>query len=143
MNTQFEITIKPHGIVHPIISYNVGNQNKTLALTNVTTFTFAYNFEPGLQKFILNFNNKTNETPDMAVEVISVSFEGMTLDRFKWSSKYYPTYPEPWASQQTEYLPDYHPCATFLGWNGRWELEFETPIFKWIHQLENLGWIYN
>jgi hypothetical protein len=29
-----------------------------------------------------------------------------------------------------------------MGWNGRWELNFRVPIFTWIHQLENLGWIY-
>ena len=142
MNTQFEIIIKPHGIVNPVISYNVGNQSNTLTLTKVTAFTFDCEFNNGPQKFILNFNNKTNETPDMAVEIIAVSFEGMTLDRFKWSSKYYPVYPEPWASQQHEGLPEYHVSSTFLGWNGRWELEFETPIFNWIHRLENLGWIY-
>ena len=92
---------------------------------------------------ILEFANKTNNTADMAVEIVAVAIEGMTLDRFKWSSRYYPVYPEPWASEQTDPLPEFHPSATYLGWNGRWELEFATPIFTWIHRLENLGWIYS
>jgi hypothetical protein len=143
MNTQFKIILKPHGAVDPIVTYSVGNQHSTLTLTKITELVFDCNFNPGLQKFILHFNSKTNETPDMAVEIVSIDFEGMTLDRFKWAGKYYPVYPEPWASQQPEPLPEYQPSATFLGWNGRWELQFETPIFLWIHQLENLGWVYS
>jgi hypothetical protein len=143
MNTQFKITLKPHGIVKPVVSYSVADQHRTLTLDELTDFEFECNFDSGLQKFILYFNNKTNETPDMAVEIVSVSFEGMTLDRFKWAGKYYPVYPEPWASQQLNPLSEYQPSATFLGWNGRWELEFKTPIFLWIHQLENLGWVYS
>jgi hypothetical protein len=69
-------------------------------------------------------------------------FEGMSLDRFKWAGVYFPVYPEPWASTQID-LPKFHKSATYLGWNGQWELEFSVPIFTWIHKLENLGWIYD
>lgn len=44
---------------------------------------------------------------------------------------------------QTETLPKFQTNATYLGWNGLWVLEFELPIFTWIHKLENLGWIYD
>ena len=45
----------------------------------------------------------------------------------------------------TDY-PDKNPVLqphTYLGWNGRWVLEFETPVFTWIHRLEDLGWLYS
>jgi hypothetical protein len=142
-NTQFSIHIKPHGETAPVIHYGVNAVTDTLMLFNDVALTFDVDLLPGANKFILEFTNKTNATPDMAVEIVAVSFEGMTLDRFKWSSRYYPTYPEPWASEQTDSLPKVHHSATYLGWNGRWELEFSTPVFTWIHRLENLGWIYS
>ena len=77
----------------------------------------------------------------MAVEIESVTVEGITVDRFKWAGIYTPNYPEPWASTQTNLQPTLQ-SATYLGWNGRWELPFSVPIFTWIHQTENLGWIY-
>jgi hypothetical protein len=144
-NTEFSIQLIPHGVVNPIISYGLrdGNKFDLMVLEKPTTLHFNIDLESGPKVFYILFKNKTNETPDMAVEIESVTFEGMTLDRFKWSNKYYPNYPEPWASEQIDPLPKFHQSATYLGWNGCWELEFEVPIFTWIHRLENLGWVYN
>lgn len=143
-NTEFSIHLIPHGIVKPVISYGLKGQTESnlIILEKPATLHFNVDLESGSKVFYILFENKTNETADMAVEIDSVTFEGMTLDRFKWSNKYYPNYPEPWASSQVESLPKIRPASTFLGWNGRWELEFEVPIFTWIHRLENLGWIY-
>lgn len=141
-NTNFSILLRPHGTVNPVITYGLAHAINTVELTHVTALTFDLSLSEGPSTFFVEFNNKTNNTPDMAVEIQSVTIEGMTLDRFKWASKYYPIYPEPWASQQTDTLPEYQSSATYMGWNGRWELNFEVPIFTWIHQLEALGWIY-
>jgi len=143
-NTEFSIQLKPHGTVKPIITYGFKDSIDVnlLTLDNDTRLDFNIDLPPGPAVFYIRFENKTDDTPDMAVEIESVTFEGMTLDRFKWSNKYYPDYPKQWASEQTEPLPKFHQSATYLGWNGCWELEFESPIFTWIHRLENLGWIY-
>jgi hypothetical protein len=137
----FSIRLQPHG--RPTITYGVDEDINTITLTESIELLFSLNLSNGLHKFYIDFANKTNETPEMAVEIVDVTIEGMTLDRFKWAGLYYPNYPEPWASQQTKVLPHVHRHATYLGWNGRWELELECPIFTWIHKLENLGWIYS
>jgi len=143
-STRFSIHLRPHGVVSPQIRCGINNlSTHTLVLNNDAELAYDLELPIGQHKFMLEFANKTNATPDMAVEIVSVEFEGMTLDRFRWSGVYYPDYPEPWASEQTDPLPKFHTSATYLGWNGRWELAFETPIFTWIHQLENLGWIYD
>jgi hypothetical protein len=144
-NTEFSIKLKPHGLVRPIITYGFKHLDEfnLLELQHDTTLDFNIDLQSGPIIFYIKFENKTNETPDMAVEIESVTFEGMTLDRFKWSNRYYPEYPEPWASEQSKPLPKFHRSSTYLGWNGQWELEFETPIFTWIHRLEHLGWIYS
>ena len=141
-NTDFSINLRPHGT--PQINYGINNNvaSSGLEITTPITLKFNLDLDAGPHKLFIDFYNKTNNNPECALEIESVEFEGMTLDRFKWSSRYYPQYPEPWASEQTEPLPKFHDSATYLGWNGRWELYFETPIFTWIHRLENLGWIY-
>lgn len=143
-NINFSICLKPHGTIKPVVEYGIDNKViANIELDKFVTINIDTELDNSAHVFFINFKNKTNETPDMAVEIESVTFEGMTLDRFKWSSRYYPEYPEPWASQQTEPLPEYHSSATYLGWNGQWRLMFDTPIFTWIHKLENLGWIYD
>ena len=143
-NTCFDIVLQGHGTERPKIRYGINDSliADIILPEQETVLAIDLDLFVGPQKFYIEFYNKTDTMQDAAVEIKSVSFEKLTLDRFKWSSKYYPIYPQPWASQQTEPLPEYQSSATYLGWNGRWVLEFETPIFTWIHRLENLGWIF-
>ena len=88
-----------------------------------------------------NANSGTDS--DQAIQIDSISFEGMTADRFIWAGIYEPEYPEPWYSQQQIKPGRYMHEVTYLGFNGTWRLEFSTPIFRWIHEIEHLGWIYD
>ena len=142
-NTNFSVLLKSHGLISPVITYKLNNLViNTIVLDKESRLHFSLDLDQGNNKFEIIFTNKINETPDMAVEILEVEIEGIVVDRFKWASRYYPLYPEPWASQQTDPLPEYQSSATYMGWNGRWELNFEVPIFTWIHRLEALGWIY-
>jgi hypothetical protein len=78
---------------------------------------------------------------DKAVIIESVSFFGISDPKFVWAGEYRPEYPEPWASQQHELKPLLK-SHTYLGWNGKWTLTFDVPVFTWIHSVQNLGWIY-
>jgi len=143
-NTRISITLRPEGQTPPTIRYGLDTVSmEPEFLVGSKTIDFDIDMSEGEHKLIVYFENKTNETSDQAVIIESVTVEGMTLDRFKWAGKYYPVYPEPWASEQTEPLPAVRECATYLGWNGCWELKFTVPIFTWIHKIENLGWIYS
>lgn len=141
-NTILQIELEPEG-KYPCISYGIDNIESTVELKEKIILTFDKNLAVGEHKFILDFKNKTNDTPDYAVKINAVIAEGISTDRLKWQGKYYPIYPEPWASQQLHKLETVINCATYLGWNGRWELPFSVPIFTWIHKVENLGWIYD
>lgn len=141
-STLIELRLKGHGHKLPVVTYGI--DNITIGSIEVldTQIRFNQEFDLGSHTIFLEFNNKTNDHPDMAVEIIEVKYEEFDLDRFKWANKYYPNYPEPWASEQTLPLPLFQESATYLGWNGRIEFEFQIPIYTWIHKLENLGWIY-
>ena len=103
-----------------------------------------HDFDLGPHSFWVQFLNKDyseskpDQGIDMAVEIDSVAIHDIKLDRLKWAGKYYPTYPEDYPDKTTELQPH-----TYLGWNGKWVLEFDTPVFTWIHRLENLGWLYS
>ena len=145
MDTLFNIVIKPRWWnTVPKISYGIDQHTiNTVDVEIPLTLSLHLPLPAGQHKFWLTYNNKNyddcqlEKDLDMAIEIDSVSFEGMTLDRFRWAGKYFPAYPD--------HYPDQQPViesATYLGWNGRWELPFTTPIFTWIHRLENLGWLY-
>lgn len=88
------------------------------------------------------FMNKPDDDPDMAVIVDKIEFFGISDPRFVWAGVYAPKYPEPWYSQQTTEPPAKLPQQNYMGWNGKWRLDFSVPVFTWMHQTLNLGWIY-
>ena len=107
---------------------------------------FGLDLPPGDHDLTIVFDNKQYiDYPaehDMAVIINSLRFQNLEED-FRIYGKYYPEYPEPWATEQRQNnfdLPKYQ-YADYLGWNGRWHLQFRTPIYSWIHKTLNLGWI--
>ena len=87
--------------------------------------------------------NKPALDPDMAVIIDQVEFFGISDPRFVWAGVYTPNYPEPWYSEQSPPPPAQLHQQNYLGWNGRWRLDFSVPVFTWMHQTLNLGWIYS
>lgn len=75
---------------------------------------------------------------DTAIVIEEVKLNGLSSPKFAWAGIYCPDYPD--------HYPNKIPNLTninYLGWNGTWTLELSVPIYTWIHQIENLGWIYN
>lgn len=143
-----EMTLKPvwHADPPKII---VGIDQEVIyagELHTPTTFKFDYLLPLGDYDIWVEFINKkdadTQGNLDKAVIVEQIKFNDITDPRFVWAGMYEPIYPEPWASQQTHLEPVLSP-HTYLGWNGKWVLTFDIPIFTWIHRVENLGWIYD
>lgn len=113
-------------------------------ILETTSIPFNKHILNGKHFLFVNFLNKgyndtiLEENKDKAVIVESVEFFGIIDPRFIWNKSYYkPEYPE-----------DYHNKIdqlnghNYLSWNGIWCLEFTSPIFTWIHDVTNLGWIY-
>ena len=89
--------------------------------------------------------NDTNTTTGIskAVNIDRIIFNNIEDNRFIWAGEYCPEYPEPWYSEQTVKPDSLLKNHTYLSWNGKWTLTFTVPVFTWIHQLQNLGWIYD
>lgn len=104
----------------------------------------------GTHNLWIILKNKTNDNTthncDQAVIIENIEFEDISLPRFIWAGEYEPIYPEPWATEQKDLGKTLEPIiksTDYIGFNGKWNLQFTTPIFTWIHKLENLGWIFN
>lgn len=90
----------------------------------------------------IEFFNKPALNHDMAVIINSVEFFGISDPKFVWRGIYRPEYPEPWYSQQCPAPASTLSNYNYLGWNGHWHLDFDVPVFSWMHQVQDLGWIY-
>tara|TARA_B110000977_G_scaffold198822_1_gene284595 strand:+ start:187 stop:663 length:477 start_codon:yes stop_codon:yes gene_type:complete len=121
-------------------------------LTKPRVFEIDKNLASGDHCLEIYFTNKTDgdtipeKKLDKAVLIDFVKFEDMDVDRTKWAGIYEPDYPNIWYSEQVKQgsTPDkFLKNSTYLGWNGVWRLTFQSPVYTWIHKLENLGWIYN
>lgn len=121
-----------------------------LVLDRIRTISFDF-VGQGSQVLSIDFLNKISRDtrPDLgldkAVVIEKISFFGITDPRFVWEGRYRPIYPEPWASEQRalgQALPDVLGNQDRLSWNGHWWLDFDLPVFTWIHHVQDLGWIY-
>lgn len=114
-------------------------------LSETQTIRFSGVLDEGKHSLWLDYTGKTNadttKSADQAVTIRRIEIEGLSADRFIWRGVYRPRYPEPWASKQ-ENLAETMTNMTYLGFNGVWRLDFDMPVFTWIHEVEHLGWLY-
>ena len=132
---QVKMTLCLRPINCPRVLITAGGKTIDQILTHTQEFEFDF---VALDQVIVNVYHvdKSDLDPDTAVEIVSVSFFGITDPRFAWAGVYTPDYPSLWTG------PKELPGQTYLGWNGSWQLEFSVPVYSWMHQKLNLGWLY-
>lgn len=125
-----------------------GNQIVNFVLTDTTVFDLNFVAKDS-DSLVLEFLNKTNTdcNPelglDKAIKIDWISFFGISDPRFVWEGVYTPVYPEPWYSQTKPRPMNQIKNASYLGWNGTWQLDFAVPVFSWIHKVQSHGWLYD
>lgn len=136
---RLQVKLVPVG--NPWTKISVGNFNQTQQLNKPAEFDFEF-VGHGVCCLTIEHFNKQPVDPDTAVIIENISFFGISDPKFVWAGIYVPDYPEPWASDQKNQLPTEIPAQNYLGWNGVYTLNFSVPVFTWMHQIQNLGWIY-
>lgn len=84
--------------------------------------------------------NDFDETHDRHIVIKKIMFSGVDLDQIEYcklthKGKFYPEYNESYIQtclEQGITLPEYISPNHYLGHNGTWELEFESPVYDWI-----------
>jgi hypothetical protein len=155
MATQYPVklavTLKP--VWHldpPRVRLGINDNLTEIDLTETATINFEFESDQSCELTVEFLNKQDNDTVpdqglDKAVIVESISFFGIEDPKFVWAGIYEPKYPELWASQQKAQgvaLKQQLCPHNYLGWNGKWTLTFDVPVFTWIHQTQNLGWLY-
>ena len=147
--TEIEIDVIPtyHASL-PEIIWGMNQAKKRMSLSRPTTLRFDELLTAGSHCVIIDFVNKTDSdcVPDLGLDkyitIGAVRINGIHLPRFNWIATYEPVFPEPWYSQQNPRPNPVQAGETHLGWNGRWQLTFDAPVFSWIHKLEGMGWVW-
>jgi hypothetical protein len=147
--TDIEIDIVPtyHSTVPEIVS-GIDHTVDRTQLSQPTTLKFNQLLTAGPHSVIIDFVNKQDAdcVPhlglDKYITIGDIRINSIHLPRFNWLATYEPVFPEPWYSQQNPRPNPVQTGETHLGWNGRWQLKFDAPLFSWIHQLENMGWVW-
>jgi hypothetical protein len=127
----------------PAIIVDVNGQTQTLSLAEPQWFEFEFVATNDAYVAVDLLNKTDSDTVvehnlDKAVMVDEVSFFGIRDPRFVWAGVYTPIYPD----HMQQGSPATLPAHNYLSWNGQWRLDFTVPVFTWIHQQKNLGWIY-
>jgi hypothetical protein len=149
-NYSIELDIHLRSIWHdnpPEINIGINNDIKKVILYKDQTFHYEFIADNSSTLTVELLNKIDTDTIsdkglDKAVVIESISFFGISHPKFAWAGVYEPIYPEPWASQQTDLKPLLK-SHTYLGWNGKWTLTFDVPVFTWMHKVQDLGWIYD
>lgn len=144
MSTEYQVKMKVQlrPIGNPWVRVGIDDYTQVKQLETVTDFDYEFDATDTVQLTIEHFD-KSDSDPTTAVEIVSIEFFGITDPKFAWAGTYYPDYPLAWYNEQPTEPAVALPAQTYLGWNGVYKLEFSVPVFTWIHQVQNLGWIYS
>ena len=71
---------------------------------------------------------------DRHVEIKSISMDYIPLERELWEGKFFPVY-----MHKAEDEPYFICPNLYLGHNGTWQLEFATPVAKWLIAKRKAG----
>jgi hypothetical protein len=139
-----------HGDKLPLILVKVDNRIIfNGGLNNSEIFEFHGDMDKGNHSISVELLNKEDSDSigenDMVVIIDKISFFGISSNRMLCTSKYVPRYSpsylETLLSSGDEVKYELDSC-NYMGWNGIWSIDFDVPIFSWIHGVENLGWVY-
>jgi len=86
-------------------------------------------------------NDQTKILPDGQIQTQTLHIKTVKLDNIDlrnvvWhTSRFYPEYPEPWATEQRNQgntLEYPVPGEMYLGHNGTWRFEFTSPVYAFL-----------
>ena len=114
-----------------------------------TIFEYSADVCKGVHKISLELLNKKDsdcvDGKDKAVIIDKVLFFGIGSEHVLHKSTYVPIYSEEYIKSSRDdgiELGNVLESCNYLGWNGVWQTQFTAPVFTWLHNIENLGWIY-
>jgi hypothetical protein len=144
---KLDVCLRPKWHVDPPeINIGINDDIQRIILSDIQTFHYEFTADNTATLTVELLNKNPDKGLDKLVYIESISFFGISDSKFVWAGIYEPEYPEPWVSEQQQagvVLKQHLTNQDCLGWNGKWTLTFDVPVFTWIHQVQKLGWIYD
>ena len=139
MATEYPVTMRVtlETVGRPWVEVDVNGQERIQQLTETTDFDFDFVAKTGQCCLKIEHFKKDDSDSSTAVIIKEIGFFGITDPKFIWTGIYYPDYPPHYLDKVSPL-----PGQGYLGWNGVYRLEFSVPVFTWMHNTLNLGWIY-
>jgi len=133
-----EISLALRPVGRPWVRVSVNNDIYTeVQLAEDIDLDIKFSGQGSARLNVEHFNKQDND-PDTAVIINSIGFFGISDPRFVWAGVYRPNYPDHYENK----IPEL-PGQGYLGWNGVYSLEFGIPVFTWMHQILDMGWLYD
>ena len=132
---KLQVTLEPVG--QPWVCVSADDWGQTKQLVETEKFNLEFYAGKGVRDLKIEHFKKADNDPTTAVIIKKISFFGIEDPRFIWAGTYRPNYPDHYPEKIPELTN-----TTYLGWNGVWSLNLSVPVFTWIHQVQNLGWLY-
>lgn len=101
---------------------------------------------PGHHRFCINLDyvpkRLSSTDPDNKLIVNLIGLQHINHD-FKIYSKYKPIYSDDWVKDNASrgIISEEIIHSNYLPWAGQWWLDFQTPIYTWIHKKLSMGWL--
>lgn len=134
-NTRIEIELEPVG--SPTVLITAGAVVEQASIDKAVIRTYNIDQEAGTLKISVEMLDKDDSDPTTAIIIKSIKFNGIFSPKFLWTGTYYPRYPKHLIDK-----PKLLPGQTYLSWNGVYKLDVTVPIFTWMHQILELGWVF-
>ena len=93
----------------------------------------------------LTVDHTFSESSSCALVIDKIEIDEIDIGILAYNGVYTPTYPEPWYSdevaasrppKETIGKGEDGSACMFMGWEGKYELPFSTPLYEWL--LEHL-----
>lgn len=137
MATKVKLSVTLNPVGEPWVRLSAHTYQTYLQLQQTTTFDIEFDTDASQHELVIQHTDKHPNDPTTAVVIQSIDFFGISSPRFVWSGVYYPEYPDHYPDKISP-LPGHN----YLGWNGLYRLQFDVPVFTWIHKQLDFGWLY-
>lgn len=146
----FEITVKcpptnqPAGETRGTVM--IGDQEcAKISIEGSNTQVLKFDVELDDAEHTLVVRHDYTPDPQSALVIDKIVMDEIDIGVLAYSGAYTPIYPEPWYSdevaagrkpKETVGNGEDGSACMFMGWEGRYELKFSTPLYEWL--LENI-----
>jgi len=136
-------------VIKTVPRVSIKLDNKVLydiEVAGTESITIEKSLSLGDHCLVIHFYNKNPKESgyayDMAVLIKHIRFQHINYD-FHLLSKYFPEYPQEFINEQRQQGKEWPESilSNHLGWNGKYVIDFQTPVYQWIHEKLDLGWL--